>query len=185
MKSIIKITPDEIKKTLLFLRFINLVDQLDFKHPLLDLDEYLHPEEIDVLNEFMDTESNFQYQLFFEEFNKLLSGRFHLLIAGYSDLIEKYCNPDSNILVQMENQITVKAEQVCEFSSFQMWVNKASSWIGSYSGSEKIVCIDASGNTLTCGGDFMHANENSHFPIKAYRLIRNTDEKIVKSISNN
>lgn len=185
MKPIIKVTPDEIKKTLLFLRFINLVDQLDFKHPLLDLEEYLHPEEIDVLNEFMDTESNFQYQLFFEEFNKLLSGRFHLLIAGYSDLIEKYCNPDSDVLVPIENQITVKAEEVCEFISFSMWVNKASDWIGSFGPNEKIICVDKNGNTLTGGFDFQYADSINLFPIKVYRLIRNTDEKIVKSISNN
>lgn len=185
MKSIIKVTPDEIKKTLLFLKFIDMVSALELTDPELELKDLYSNEEIKIFDEFLDAQLNFDYEKFFMEFNRLLSGRFHLLIAGYSDLVERYCNPDSEILVPMENQITVKAEQVCEFSSFQMWVNKASSWIGSYSGSEKIVCIDACGNTLTCGGDFMHANENSHFPIKAYRLIRNTDEKIVKSISNN
>lgn len=185
MKQITKVTPLEIQKTLMFLKFIEIVDSMDLKSSESNYSEYFSPEEIKVFDEFLDVDLNFQYQLFFEEFNKVLSGRFHLLIAGYSDLIEKYCNPDSELLVPVENQITIKAEEVCEFTSFSMWVNKARDWIGSFSPNEKIICVDKNGNTLTGGFDFQYADSINLFPIKAYRLIRNTDEKIVKSLSNN
>lgn len=73
--------------------------------------------------------------------------------------------------------ITIKAELICEFDTFQQWVNKASSRLGGFSGEEKIICVDKNGEACSSGRQFMYARDNGLFPVKAYRLIKNTDFK--------
>lgn len=68
--------------------------------------------------------------------------------------------------------ISVSAEYICEFTSHSQWINKASSWIGRYAKSEKIICIDADGFSCNIGQDFRYADENNLFPLKCYRLLR-------------
>jgi len=77
-------------------------------------------------------------------------------------------------------KITLEAEEITTFHTFQEWVNKASSRIGGFARNQTIVCIDVNGNTLTIGEDFMLARDNNLFPVKAYRLVR-TSEKFKKS----
>lgn len=84
-----------------------------------------------------------------------------------------------------DNNLIIQAQEVCEFSNFNSWIHNAKNWLGCFSNDEKIICIDKNGNALTCGKDFQHARDTDMFPIKAYRVIRNTEEKVVKSISNN
>jgi hypothetical protein len=72
-------------------------------------------------------------------------------------------------------KIEINAELIYEFRSFQNWVDKARSRIGVFSRSEIIICIDKNGNSCNIGEDFMHARDNDLFPVKAYRLIRNTE----------
>ncbi len=74
--------------------------------------------------------------------------------------------------------IQVNAEYLCTFTSFDNWVNKASSWIGGFPRNEKIICVDKNGNTLPDGKDFMHARDNDLFPVKGYRLIRSSEHVI-------
>lgn len=68
--------------------------------------------------------------------------------------------------------VSVSAEYICEFSSHSQWVNKAASWIGKFSKSQKIICVDADGFILHIGEDFRYARENDLFPVKCYRLLR-------------
>jgi hypothetical protein len=82
--------------------------------------------------------------------------------------------------MEVLGKITLEAEHITTFHSFDEWVNKASSRIGGFSREQKIICIDINGNTLTNGGDFMLARDNNLFPVKAYRLVR-TSEKFKKS----
>jgi hypothetical protein len=76
--------------------------------------------------------------------------------------------------------IQVNAEYLCTFKSFIQWVNKSTSWIGGFSKYEKIVCLDKNGNTLTGGEDFQFADKNDLFPVKAYRLLRSSEEIVSK-----
>lgn len=64
----------------------------------------------------------------------------------------------------------------CEFTSFEVWVTKARSWLGGISGGgtkykkpEKVVCFDAKGRVCRRGADFMRARDEGTFPVKAYR----------------
>lgn len=74
-------------------------------------------------------------------------------------------------------KITLEAEEITTFHTFQEWVNKASSRIGGFRKEQKIICFDVNGNTLTIGEDFMYARDNNLFPVKAYRLIRTSEAK--------
>lgn len=79
---------------------------------------------------------------------------------------------------EMPNEtITLRAEYVCEFTSFGQWVNKASKWIGRFGGQQKIICVDKNGDYIHQGSDMMYADEKNLFPVKCYRLIRNTEPK--------
>ncbi len=73
----------------------------------------------------------------------------------------------------MEN-ISLKAELICEFKSFSQWVNTARSRLGNgkFSPTEKIICIDINNNTCNSGKEMMYARDNNLFPVKAYRLIK-------------
>ena len=47
------------------------------------------------------------------------------------------------------------------FGSFQMWVNKATSWIGG----ENAACFDVQGRRCRMGADFMRARDEGTFPV--------------------
>lgn len=66
-------------------------------------------------------------------------------------------------------------EELCEFVSFDQWVNKARSWLGGinqsygrYKRAERVICIDAKGRVCARGADFMRARDEGAFPVKAY-----------------
>ena len=191
--TIAKVSEEEIKKTLLFIQFLELVSEHNDQELLFSYVKENHePEEIAVFESFLDQDNKFMYDKFFVEMNDVLSGRFRILIIGYQTLIENFCNPDSKVLessdkifIKEENDLGVRAQEVCEFANFSSWVHNAKDWLGCFSQKERIVCFDSEGNALTCGEDFQYARDNNMFPIKAYRMIRNTEEKIVKSVSNN
>lgn len=46
-----------------------------------------------------------------------------------------------------------------QFSSFEQWVNKASTWVNGG------VCLDTAGNELKIGADFMRARDEGKFPV--------------------
>lgn len=71
--------------------------------------------------------------------------------------------------------ITIKAEKICEFGSFQTWVNKAPSRLGGFPKDEKIICVDKNGNACNIGSQFMYARDNDLFPVTAYRLVKNDE----------
>lgn len=73
------------------------------------------------------------------------------------------------------NTITINAQHLGTFTTFDTWVNKAASWLGGFPKSEKIVCVDKEGNTCTNGADFMRADKDGLFPVTAYRLVRTTE----------
>jgi len=72
--------------------------------------------------------------------------------------------------------IQIEAEYICEFTSFENWVNKASSRIGGFPGWEQIICIASNGRACTDGEDMMYARDNDLFPVKAYRLKRTIEK---------
>lgn len=80
-------------------------------------------------------------------------------------------------------EITINAELITTFHTHSEWVNKASTTIGGFNRSEQILCIDKNGDCLTIGHDFTIAKEKDLFPVKAYRLIR-TSEQIIKKAVN-
>lgn len=72
-------------------------------------------------------------------------------------------------------KITLEAEHITTFHTFDEWVNKASSRIGGFRKEQIIVCFDVNGNALTIGEDFMIARDKKLFPVKAYRLVRTSE----------
>lgn len=49
-----------------------------------------------------------------------------------------------------------------EFSTFQTWVNKATSWIGG----TNPLCADTKGRVCRNGGDMMRARDEGAFPVR-------------------
>lgn len=79
-----------------------------------------------------------------------------------------------NIQMPNETLVTVRAELITAFDTFQEWVNKASSRLGTYH-HEKIICIDQSNKILLSGKEFSFARDNNLFPVNAYQMKKNTD----------
>lgn len=50
-----------------------------------------------------------------------------------------------------------------QFTTFDTWVNKASSWID-----RNAVCVDAKGRRCLNGGDFMRARDEDAFPVRFF-----------------
>lgn len=73
-------------------------------------------------------------------------------------------------------KIEVNAELVTIFLSFQQWVQNASTFLGPFPKTEKIICIDKKGNACNTGSEFMHARDYDLFPVKAYRLIKSGEK---------
>lgn len=71
--------------------------------------------------------------------------------------------------------VTIKAEHIYTFDSFEDWVNKAASRLGGFGKSQKIVCVDTEGNYCHQGEDFMIARDKGLFPVNAYRLVRTNE----------
>lgn len=77
---------------------------------------------------------------------------------------------------KQEQAILARGEVVCEFRSYQEWVNKARSWLGGISGGgvrykrrERVVCVDSKDRICRRGLDFMRARDEGTFPVRAYR----------------
>ena len=51
-----------------------------------------------------------------------------------------------------------------EFTSYQQWVNKGSSWLASPE-HRRAMCIDAIGRRVAIGADFIRAREEGTFPV--------------------
>jgi hypothetical protein len=51
-----------------------------------------------------------------------------------------------------------------EFSHFEQWVWKATSWIGG----ENALCVDAKNRICRNGGDMMRARDEKAFPVRFY-----------------
>ena len=49
-----------------------------------------------------------------------------------------------------------------EFTSFEQWVNKATSWIGGMNS----LCVDAKGRRCLNGGDMQRARDDAAFPVR-------------------
>lgn len=73
-----------------------------------------------------------------------------------------------------EDEIPMRAYKVCEFQTFNSWVNHASSWLCNYDG-EDIICIDKLGYRCYIGEQFMHARDHDLFPVTCYAFIKNTE----------
>ncbi len=72
------------------------------------------------------------------------------------------------------SKITIEVgDELFRFISFTQWVNKASSWLGSYRESNYI-CIDARGRICRRGEHFMLARDEDAFPVIVYSLTLNT-----------
>lgn len=185
-----KISVAGIQKSLLFLEFLQSLSEFDADS--VEIENHFDDIKAKMYREFLDQEGKFQYDIFFSELLKIFGPRFKYILLGYSAMVEMFCKPGSpaleineNIIRLDEGNLLLKVDEVCKFVSFQMWVNKAIDWIGSFDPNEKIVSIDKFGNSLNNGKDFQHARDTDAFPVTCYRLKRNTEEKLVKSIHNN
>jgi hypothetical protein len=73
----------------------------------------------------------------------------------------------------------INAEEIATFTSFEQWVNKASSWLCHSKRSHQLICLDRAGNLCQLGEDFMASRDHGLFPVKAYLL-----EKSVFAVNN-
>ena len=66
----------------------------------------------------------------------------------------------------------IKNEYVFQFTSFQQWVNKASSWYAQHRDNRhtQFLAVDSEGYVCVIGQNFMDAQANNRFPIKVYKL---------------
>lgn len=96
---------------------------------------------------------------------------------GYSTEFDKLYNQvcDAIKLADDSELISIRAEFVCEFTTFYSWVNHASIWLRGID-KERLLCIDKVGNQCYIGAQFIHARDNNLFPVKVYQLIQNTDK---------
>lgn len=62
----------------------------------------------------------------------------------------------------MQDRTLPAREPDGEFTSFQQWVNKATSWIGG----TNPLCADAQGRVCRNGGDMMRARDEGAFPVR-------------------
>lgn len=76
------------------------------------------------------------------------------------------------------------SDVLCQFDSYEQWVNKARSWLGGISGGgvkykqpERAVCVDQRGRVCHIGGDFMRAKEQGAFPVTAFAELNLQDPK--------
>lgn len=58
------------------------------------------------------------------------------------------------------------AEHNQRFETFDMWVNKASSWLTRRGPNVKAICYDAKGRLCTRGADMMRARDEGAFPVR-------------------
>lgn len=75
-------------------------------------------------------------------------------------------------------------EEGNQFTSYEQWVGKASSWLGGVSGggyrykkAEKVVCVDSAGRHCKRGEGFMRARDEGTFPVKWHGLLELRDKK--------
>jgi protein gp37 len=75
-------------------------------------------------------------------------------------------------------------EEGCEFTSYQQWVSKASSWLGGVSGGglrykkpEDVVCVDSVGRLCLRGEGFMRADQEGTFPVRWHYAKKLRDKK--------
>jgi len=77
----------------------------------------------------------------------------------------------------MIHELKIRAELICEFNSFQEWVNKASSRLGGYNKNYHVLlCLDKEGYACKMGADMQAAKDNDRFPVKAYFITRSFED---------
>ena len=65
---------------------------------------------------------------------------------------------------------------ICQFDSFQQWVNKARSWLCGYK-SKDIIALDTKGRECTCGKDMQLARDENAFPVTVYEVLKSKKVK--------
>jgi hypothetical protein len=78
-------------------------------------------------------------------------------------------------------EIKITAVVLFEFTSFEQWVNKASSWFRPYKYGFSYICLDKNNKACHIGADFMKARDTDAFPVKVYAIER-TENKLLESI---
>lgn len=73
----------------------------------------------------------------------------------------------------MNNNIPITVGKLLfQFSSFNQWVDKASSWFrNSGVPSERTICVDIKGRVCRTGKEFMRARDDGSFPIRVYAIL--------------
>lgn len=72
-------------------------------------------------------------------------------------------------------KLTLNAEFLFEFKTFNQWVTYAESWYQPYGQRIPTVAINSEGNVCHIGEDFMLSRDKGLFPVKVYRLQRVAD----------
>ena len=65
---------------------------------------------------------------------------------------------------------------ICQFDSFQQWVNKARSWLCGYK-SKDIIALDTKGRECTSGKDMQLARDENAFPVTVYEVLKSKKVK--------
>jgi len=60
---------------------------------------------------------------------------------------------------------------ICQFDSFQQWVNKAQSWLYGYK-IKDIIALDTKGRECTSGKDMQLARDENAFPVTVYEVLK-------------
>ena len=61
---------------------------------------------------------------------------------------------------------------ICQFDSFQQWINKARSWLYGYK-SKDIIALDTKGRECACGKDMELARDENAFPVTVFEVLPN------------
>ena len=70
-----------------------------------------------------------------------------------------------------EINLSLPAEQIAEFPTFSNWVDTAVVKLKAYDKKQyELLCIDAGGFVCRIGADFMAAQKEKRFPVKAYLI---------------
>ncbi len=110
--------------------------------------------------------------MFDEAFAELIGPKLAALVKEQSSGERQLLNtpPDAPI-PKLLNKIEVTVDILeFEFTSFEKWVNKATSWFkNARLRGDQAICVDAAGRVCLTGREFIRARDEVAFPIKVYR----------------
>lgn len=72
--------------------------------------------------------------------------------------------------------LTISGDALVTFRSFNEWIEKSAVLRLK---NESVICIASDGTVCHLTSDFEFARDNDLFPVKAYRLIRTSEKRVI------